>query len=111
GCIQGPSLSWLSPGIIASFVICAVSLIAFLKTEHGKTGALVSLDVFRDRAFSAAITDAALMTFGMYALLFIFPLYLQSVRRQTAVMAGVELLPMSVTFFVVSLFAVRFFHF
>jgi EmrB/QacA subfamily drug resistance transporter len=108
GFIQGPSLSWSSPWVIASFVVCAVSLIGFFKMESGKSGVLVSLDVFRDRAFSAAISDAALMTFGMYALLFIFPLYLQSVRHQTAVAAGLELLPMSVTFFVVSLFAVRF---
>ncbi len=110
GFIQGPSLSWRSPWIIASFIVCTASVIGFLKTERGKSGALVSLDVFRDGAFSAAIADAALMTFGMYALLFIFPLYLQSVRGQTAVMAGLELLPMSVSFFVVSLFAARFFR-
>jgi MFS transporter, DHA2 family, methylenomycin A resistance protein len=108
GFIQGPSLSWLSPWIIASFFVCVISFIGFLKTERGKSGALVSLEVFRDSMFSAAMTDAALMTFGMYALLFIFPLYLQSVRGQTAVIAGLELLPMSFTFFVVSLFAVRF---
>lgn len=108
GFIQGPSLSWSSPWIIASFLTCAISLLAFLKTERGKSGALVSLEIFRDGAFSAAITDAALMTFGMYALLFIFPLYLQSIRGQSAVIAGLELLPMSLTFFVVSFFAVRF---
>lgn len=107
GFIQGPSLSWFSPWIIGSFAVCAVSLIGFIGTEHGRSGALVSLGIFRDGAFSAAITDAALMTFGMYAPLFIFPLYLQSVRGQTAFVAGLELLPMSVTFFVISLFADR----
>jgi MFS transporter, DHA2 family, methylenomycin A resistance protein len=55
GFIQGPSLSWSSPWIIASFFVCAISLTGFLKTERGKSGALVSLDVFRDTAFSAAI--------------------------------------------------------
>ncbi len=108
--IQGPSLSWSSPWVIAAFLVSAISLAAFLRAERGKSGALVSLHVFRDGPFSAAIIDAALMTFGMYALLFIFPLYLQSVRGQTAVVAGLELLPMSVTFFVVSLFAERLMH-
>lgn len=110
GFIQGPSLSWSSPWIIASLVVSALSLGGFLNAERGKPGALVSLDAFRDAGFSAAIIDAALMTFGMYALLFIFPLYLQSVRRQTALVAGLQLLPMSVAFFVVSLFAERLLH-
>jgi DHA2 family methylenomycin A resistance protein-like MFS transporter len=42
------------------------------------------------------------MTFGMYGLLFVLPLYFQAIRRDSAVMAGVALLPMSMTFFLVS---------
>ena len=42
------------------------------------------------------------MTFGMYALLFIMPLYFQTVRGATPFMAGLELLPMSVSFVIVS---------
>lgn len=42
------------------------------------------------------------MTFGMYAMLFLTPLYLQAVRGGSALVAGVELLPMSVAFVVVS---------
>src|SRR5262249_6186713 len=70
-------------------------------------GPLVDLTLFRNRAFSAAIGDAALMTFGMYAFLFIFPLYLQSVRGLTPPAAGLMLVPMSLSFFVVSLVAGR----
>jgi MFS family permease len=67
GFIQGPSLSWSSPWIILSFLVCAIALIGFIGTERGIPGALVSLDVFQDREFSAAIVDTALMTFDMYA--------------------------------------------
>ena len=42
------------------------------------------------------------MTFGMYALLFIMPLYFQTVRGSSPSIAGLELLPMSVSFVVVS---------
>jgi DHA2 family methylenomycin A resistance protein-like MFS transporter len=42
------------------------------------------------------------MTFGMYAMLFLTPLYLQSTRGASAIIAGLELLPMSVSFVIVS---------
>jgi MFS family permease len=42
------------------------------------------------------------MTFGMYALLFIMPLYFQTMRGSSPFMAGLELLPMSVSFVLMS---------
>ena len=55
-----------------------------------------------DRVFSASLGIAAAMTFGMYAMLFLTPLYLQAARGDSALRAGVELLPMSVAFVIVS---------
>jgi hypothetical protein len=42
------------------------------------------------------------MTFGMYAMLFLVPLYLQVVRGASAFIAGIELIPMSLIFLLVS---------
>ena len=42
------------------------------------------------------------MTFGMYAMLFLTPLYLQSVHGASALRAALELLPMSIAFVVVA---------
>jgi EmrB/QacA subfamily drug resistance transporter len=108
--IQAPSLSWRSPLILGCLVASVTSLAALLKVESTNPGALISLGVFRNRAFAAAIADAAMMTFGFYTLLFIFPLYLQAVRKDSALLAGVELLPLSLTFFVVSPIAGRLLH-
>jgi MFS family permease len=58
--------------------------------------------MLKNRVFSACLVVAIGMTFGMYAMLFLTPLYLQSVRGDSALLAGIELLPMSVTFVVVS---------
>ena len=58
--------------------------------------------MLKNRVFAACLGVAACMTFGMYAVLFLTPLYLQSVRGDSALLAGVELLPMSVAFVVVS---------
>jgi DHA2 family methylenomycin A resistance protein-like MFS transporter len=52
--------------------------------------------------FSAGLAVATGMTFGMYAMLFLTPLYLQAARGVSALVAGLELLPMSLTFVVIS---------
>jgi MFS family permease len=67
-----------------------------------RAGAMVPLDVFRNAAFSAALAVAGMMTFGMYAMLFLTPLYLQALGGFSAFTVGLQLLPLSVTFVVVS---------
>src|SRR3569833_645698 len=42
------------------------------------------------------------MTFGMYALLFIMPLYFQAVRGATPFITGLDMMPMPIAFFLVS---------
>jgi MFS family permease len=67
-----------------------------------KLSVAVPFSLFRSRPFSASLAVAALMTFGMYGLLFLLPLYFQSVRGDSALMTGVRLLPLSVAFVAVS---------
>jgi hypothetical protein len=64
--------------------------------------ALVPPTMFKNCVFSACLGIAAAMMFGMYAMLFLTPLYLQSVRGSSALLAGIQLSPMSVAFLVVS---------
>jgi hypothetical protein len=58
--------------------------------------------MLKNRVFSAGLAVATGMTFGMYAMLCLTPLYLQSARGVSALVAGLELLPMSATFVVIS---------
>ncbi|MBV8838661.1 MAG: MFS transporter [Alphaproteobacteria bacterium] len=102
GVIEGPRWGWTSPLQISMAVVFVVSLIAFLRVEARTEGAMIPLPLFRSRSLSAALAIAALMTFGMYAMLFLTPLYLQSVRGVSALTAGLELLPMSLSFVVVA---------
>jgi MFS transporter, DHA2 family, methylenomycin A resistance protein len=100
--IEGPRWGWGSIGTIAAFACALASAILFVLRQRGADGALVPLWMFRNRVFSASLGVAAAMTFGMYAMLFLTPLYLQAGRGDSALQAGVELLPMSVTFVIVS---------
>jgi MFS transporter, DHA2 family, methylenomycin A resistance protein len=100
--IEGPRWGWESPASFAAFAASIVAAVLFLRHQASSDGALVPLPIFKNRAFSASLGVAAGMTFGMYAMLFLTPLYLQAGRGDGALLAGIELLPMSVVFVIVS---------
>jgi MFS family permease len=58
--------------------------------------------MLKNHVVAACLVVAIGMTFGMYAMLFLTPLYLQAARGASALLAGLELLPMSLTFVIVS---------
>jgi EmrB/QacA subfamily drug resistance transporter len=100
--IEGPRWGWGSIGSVAAFVASALSAVLFVLRQKDANGALVPLAMLKNRVFSASLGIAAAMTFGMYAMLFLTPLYLQAGRGDGALLAAVELLPMSLTFVIVS---------
>jgi MFS transporter, DHA2 family, methylenomycin A resistance protein len=100
--IEGPRWGWESMNSVAAFVGSALSAVLFVLRQKGSPGALIPLAIFRNRVFSASLGIALAMTFGMYAMLFLTPLYLQAARSDSALQVAVELLPMSITFVIVS---------
>jgi EmrB/QacA subfamily drug resistance transporter len=100
--IQGPQWGWESIGSMAAFVGSALSAVLFVLRQRDSDSALMPLTMFKNRVFSASLGIAAAMTFGMYAMLFLTPLYLQAGRGDGALQAAIQLLPMSVTFVIVS---------
>jgi MFS transporter, DHA2 family, methylenomycin A resistance protein len=100
--IEGAHLGWTSAPVLAAAAIVAVAAVTFAFLERGNPHGLVPFEVFRSRPFSAALAIAGLMTFGMYALLFLMPLYFQTLLGDSPLMAGVRLLPLSVVFVAVS---------
>ena len=101
--IEGPHWGWSNLVTISCLTVAAGSfgcfVIAEMRTEHP----LMPLTIFRSNAFSAASLAAAGMTFGMYAMLFLMPLFLQTVRGTSAPTVGLQMLPLSLAFFLVSL--------
>ena len=100
--IEGPHWGWLSIRSLVSFAISTTAAVQFLRWQANHDKALVPLTMCKNRVFSACLGIAAAMTFGMYAMLFLTPLYLQSGRGSSALLAGIQLSPMSVAFLVVS---------
>jgi EmrB/QacA subfamily drug resistance transporter len=100
--IEGQHRGWTSPLIVGMALAAVGAAIAFVRVERGRPGAMVPLDIFRNAPFSAALAIAGLMTFGMYSMLFLMPLYFQSITGASAFVAGLELLPISIAFVAVS---------
>src|SRR5262245_61118568 len=100
--IEGSHWGWTSPTIISIAGIAVLALSLFVWVEARTPGPLLPLEFLRRPVFSATIVIAGLMTFGMYALLFIMPLYFQTMRGASPLIAGLELLPMPISFFLVS---------
>ncbi|HTJ26747.1 MAG TPA: MFS transporter [Candidatus Limnocylindria bacterium] len=91
------AFAWFAPGVLA--------FAAFVARERRTAEPLVDLRLFADRPFSAATFVTMTMTFGMYGLLYLTPLALQTFQHETTFQAALALLPMSVVFVVTSSFS------
>jgi MFS family permease len=108
--IEGAHLGWTSPATLAAALLAVAGAIAFALAERGNSRGLVPFALFASRPFAASLAVAGLMTFGMYALLFLMPLYFQVVLGASPLAAGLRLLPLSVAFVLVSQASGRIVH-
>ena len=102
GFIEAPHWGWTSAQTITCLIAALATLVAFVVAERRAHEPLLPLGIFGTVTFTAASGVAAAMTFGMYAMLFLMPLYLQTVHGSSAPIVGLQMLPMSVAFFAVS---------
>lgn len=99
----------LHTNVGAAAVACIVAIIcivSFVFTERSVgAAALVPLELFSSKPFTAASVATTAMTFGMYGVIFLLPLTWQSTRGLGATMAGIALIPMALVFVIVSPFS------
>src|SRR5262249_53720637 len=100
--IEGPHWGWSSPWTVGFLIAATAAAAGFVAVERASSAPLLPVGLFQTSQFSVACAIAACMTFGMYATLFLSPLYLQSGRGVSAVVAGLELMPMPVAFVLLS---------
>jgi EmrB/QacA subfamily drug resistance transporter len=91
--IQGPVSGWAAAPIIALFVVAAVSLAAFVVVEQRQPEPLLEPRFFRSRPFTGAAVIAVLAFVVLGGFLFVITLYLQQVRGDSPLRAGLSLLP------------------
>jgi EmrB/QacA subfamily drug resistance transporter len=100
--IEGSHWGWSSIPVIGCLVVATLAIVSFVAVELNGRAPLLPLDLFRTAQFSTACLIAACMTFGMYATLFLMPLYLQAGRGASAFAAGLQMMPMPLAFVLVA---------
>ena len=93
--IEGASRGWTSTSILVSFGVAAVAGIAFIAIEQHAKDPMVSLPLFRVRAFSGGIVALMLWAFGLFGIYFFTSIYLQQVLGFSPTEAGLAFLPMA----------------
>jgi EmrB/QacA subfamily drug resistance transporter len=94
--IQGPSFGWVSPQIIAFFLLSLTALGILLKYEPRRPEPLIDFRFFRSIPFSASTATAVCAIATSAGFLFLTTLYLQDVRGFSPLKAGLTLLPMPI---------------
>lgn len=100
--IEAPHLGLSSWPVLAGAGAGVTALVLFLAARRGRDGGMMPMGLFRNQAFSAAIVVAVPLTFGIYGLLFLPPIYLQAVRGSWIDLVGLEMLSMALAFVAVS---------
>jgi EmrB/QacA subfamily drug resistance transporter len=100
GIVRTDSLGWGSPGVLLPLAIGIVALLGFVVVE-GRLAAdpLIPLDVFKMPALRAANLIVALLFAAMFGMWYFVSLYLQEVKGEDALLAGVSFLPMTLLIF------------
>ncbi len=91
---RGESEDWFAANyIIALTVIAVLSLAGFIWRELSIDYPIVNLRVLKDRSLAVGTFFTFIMGFGLYASVFIFPVFAQNLLGFTAMQTGLILLP------------------
>ena len=91
--IQGEESGYTAPWIVALFVLCALSGVAFVVTEHRVKSPMLDLTMFRRPPFAGSNFVAFVAYFGTFSIFFFTALYLQVVVNVSAYQAADRLPP------------------
>ena len=94
GVINGPEHGWTALSTVLLLAGAAVLLAAFLAREHRSANPVIDPALFGDQRFTWGTAATIAVSVALYAILFVFPQYLQSVLGDDPASAGLRLLPM-----------------
>jgi EmrB/QacA subfamily drug resistance transporter len=94
GAIEAGERGFLSPVVLAAFVIAAVAGAAFIRLQRHRATPLVPLELFRRPPVAVAVVVGFAFVVGYYGLPFVMSLFLQQSRGLSAFQTGLVFLPM-----------------
>jgi EmrB/QacA subfamily drug resistance transporter len=108
GIVRTDALGWGATGVVVPLVL-GLAMLALLALVEGRIARdpLIPLDVFRMPQLRAANLIVALLFSAVFGMWYFVSLYLQLVKGDTALLAGVSFLPMTLLIFAGSATAPR----
>lgn len=95
-------MNWLLEASL--LIIFIISLTVFLKTEGKVQDPIINFEMFETRTFKVQILIALLLSGVLISFNIYFPIWLQSIYRVPAIIAGLALTPSSVMWMIASFF-------
>ena len=105
--IEGGTLGWSNPFVIAGFAASAVLAILFVLQERRTRQPMLPLPLFGNRRFAASSLVGLLVNVAFYGLIFVLSLYFQRVNGLSPFATGLAFLPMLGAVLPVNLAAAR----
>ncbi|MBB5911388.1 EmrB/QacA subfamily drug resistance transporter [Nocardia transvalensis] len=102
GIIRGGEHGWSDGQAVVALVAGALAAMAFVVIETRSAAPILPPALLRNREFGATLIAAAGLSFAAFACSPLISLWLQQPLRLSALSAGLSMLPVSVTAFVVS---------
>lgn len=94
---QGNNEGWRSPYIVILFGIAFTSLAFFVANELRHPEPILELRLFRNPIFVLSVIISCIISIGMYAVMFMIPIMLQSVLGLSAMQTGIIMFPAALT--------------
>lgn len=92
---QGQDRGWTSLYIVNLFIFAGFSFVLFVIWELTTPEPLIDIRLLRNRIFSLSLIATAMATVGMFAIIFLMPIYVQTFRGLTPMQAGLLIMPMA----------------
>jgi EmrB/QacA subfamily drug resistance transporter len=102
GLIEGPSLGWTSPAVLAALIAGVLLLVGFFVREARARDPMLRLAMFRRLQFSAANVVTFVVYGALGGALFLLPIQLQQVCGYSALQSGISLLPVTLIMLLLS---------
>jgi len=102
GLIEANQYGWTSGRILASFVVAALSIAAFVQLERRQKDPMLDLSLFRSGTYVGANVAMLLVALAMFGVFFFLSLYMQNILGYSAVQAGAAFLPMTILIILVA---------
>jgi EmrB/QacA subfamily drug resistance transporter len=105
GLIRAGEIAWSDSGVVICFVLAGLFFVLFVAQEHRAKHPLFDLSLFRIPTFSGGLLAAFAVNGSLYAMFLYLALYLQDDLGHSALATGMQLLLISGTSIISSIFA------